>query len=202
MKKIGNIICHRQIDANHRFNVITDMTECIPDIPTLVVGFKLSCELFGESNINFHNRKINDYLFWTFAKNENRRDFEIDIELFIQHCYNQLIKNVQYFFIDRIHWTENQLLRANNKIKNSKSLIGYIHNNRMIYLHCDDLLFGIDLELSKFLSVDPEKIKSKLDQDTGGLIEFKDLLPEYHEDIERLEGAIKYIPYLLHLDKE
>jgi hypothetical protein len=201
VKKIGNIISGKKLVVWDRFNVVPSLSECVSDVPTLVIGYKESRELFPDTELIFKNRKINENTFWTFSKRENVRDYETDLDEFMNNCYKRLQSKPIYFFVDTVHFSEAKIARTFEKIKSVDNLIGYIHNNRMIYLYGDGIIFGIDLELSKFIGNDPNKVISRFEKLTDGLITPKDLPSYFQEDLIKLDNAVKYIPYLWFLDE-
>ena len=198
MKKIGNIICAGKVEVNDRFNVVDSLDQCLPDIPTLILGLKLTSTIYPDITPRTTDRELQPNIFWGFGKTESRREYEIDLELFIQHCYKLFKESVKYFFVDNIHLSEANLERTREKIKNAEGLTGYIHNDRMIYLYGDGFIFGIDLEISQFVGLDVEKIIIRFDKFTGGLL--KKIPPQYQEDIERLGGKVRFFPYLVYSD--
>lgn len=201
MHNIGNIVSPTKIEPVYRMNIVDSLDKCIPDIPTLVVGFDLISEIYPHRTPRVDNRKMDDYVYWTFNKHESRREFEIDIENFINACYKQLMGAVKYFFVDNIQLSEYNLWRTYEKIKHADVLVGYFHNDRMIYLYNDGIIFGMDLEICKFVDLDPEKVVNRLNISTGGLFDSKSIPGFYAEDVERLGTNIKYIPYLCFLDE-
>jgi hypothetical protein len=201
MKKIGNIVTNDKIDVNDRFNVVISIDDCIPDIPTLIFGYYNARTIFPDTELIINDRKFSEILYWTFTRAEMVRESDSDLELFINLCYKQLETQVKYFFIDSIHLSEDKLLRTYEKLKNTENMVGYLHNDRMIYMYGDGIIFGLDLELSKFVGIDPIKVQNKFSKFVNGLISSKTLPDIYLEDISHLNGAVKYVPYLYFLDK-
>ena len=47
-------------------------------LPTLIVGWKKTKELFGDK-VSILHKKIEDNLYWTFNEGERKVDYETDI---------------------------------------------------------------------------------------------------------------------------
>jgi hypothetical protein len=76
---IGNIVSKTKIEIEN-FK-ICDSLECVnEELPTLIIGRKLSKELLGE-NISILHKKISNNIYWTFDKTERKSEFESDLEL-------------------------------------------------------------------------------------------------------------------------
>lgn len=200
MKLIGNIVTNTKIEASERFNVITSLDNCIKGIPTIIIGYDLTKELCIDKKINSIYREIEPNLFWTFKKTESRREFEKNIEIFIELCYKNIISGINYFFIDHIQLSQANLIKTYDKLKSIPNLVGYIHEDRLIYLYGDNFIFGIDLDNVSYVNLDSDKLKHKISDFVGGLITTNELPPQYTIDIERFDGNIKYVSYLCYLD--
>jgi hypothetical protein len=202
VKKIGNIVSTKQkVNVSDRFNVVTSLDDCYEGIPTLIVGYEYACGLFPDTELIIKTRKIDENTHWTFTKSEAVREYESDIELFVNFCYEKLQSDIIYFFIDIVHLSHDSLVKTYDKLKSIDKLIGYIHDNRMIYLYGDGIIFGFDLELSKFTGKDPEKVKENFSALANGLITQKELPEQYNDDMFYLNNGLKYTPYLCYLDE-
>lgn len=200
MNKIGNVVTQKKIKLSDRFNVVTSLSDCDSNIPTLIIGYYDACKMFPDIELIINHRTIDDNTFWTFTRPESVREHESDVELFIDFCYKRIQSKVKYVFVDTIHLRDDEITEIFDAIKNSKIIVGYLHNNRMIYLYCGKVIYGIDLELSKFLGKDPEKVRNRFDKLSNGLLTLTDLPSQYEEDIIKLDNNVKYIPYLCFLD--
>lgn len=45
-------------------------------IPTLVIGKKNIIDIVGEDNVHYLDKKVANNLYWTFAKTEQRNEYE------------------------------------------------------------------------------------------------------------------------------
>lgn len=190
---VANIVTNTNINVDKHFNVLNTLDEIIQGIPTLIIGWDIVKTINPEAD--FIDKKLSDNIFWTFKKTERRDIFEEDLYYFINHCYKLLVKNIEYIFIDLILLNELELKNIFNKLKKTKQLIGYNYNN-MIYLYTDNIIYGFDLKLVKYLALDTEKIIKKIKSYCSVFLDNNDILIEYKDIIETLNSEIKYIPYL------
>ena len=66
----------------------------------------------------------------------------------------------------------------------------------MIYLYSDNLIFGIDLKLLKYIGLNVDKIKYKIKSMSNVFLSDDEILIEYKKCVETLNIKVRYIPYL------
>jgi hypothetical protein len=199
MKIIGNIVSDRIITHDDRIKTVGSIDEIIDGLPTLIIGWEKVKSINPE--VDILEKHINLDLFWTYALTEKRSEHDVDIQLFIQYCYDNLVEDIEYIFIDPIQFKLNTIKKTIKKIRSFENPICY-HNDRVIYIYGEDIIFGIDLLLcDTFFSIRPEKIKRKIETLTNSLLLDENILIEYKDYLERLDD-IKYIPYLYHIENE
>ena len=198
---IANIITDNKInDLPSEFNQVSKLEDIIDNtLPTLIISWYKVKELYPE--IDILERKINDNLFWTFKKSENRNSYENDLFDFIDYSYKQLVKEIEYVFIDPINYSLTKIKKILSKLYNSKNIVGY-KNNDMVYLYIDKLIFGIDLRLLRYMGFNMDKIIEKITKFSNVFLQNNEILIEYKSYIEKLNNEIKYIPYLYSLKHE
>ena len=104
MKKIGNIVTNGcKTIYNELFNVVRSIDDCIPGLPTLVVGWSNMKSMFPEANTT---EKAFNGINWTFTKTERRCDYEEDIVEFYRNSLKNSLSNVRYVYIDIINYYE------------------------------------------------------------------------------------------------
>ena len=57
--KIGNIVSNTDLNVGNEFNVVDSLDNIIKGIPTLIVGYSIVKEIFGDE-LDFIKRKIED----------------------------------------------------------------------------------------------------------------------------------------------
>jgi hypothetical protein len=96
--------------------------------------------------------------------------------------------------------TKNNYYKIIKKILSSKKNIIYI-NNDMYYINCDDIVFGLDLNIIKYFGYNPEKFLKKIKEKSHVILINTDIIIEYKDYIEKIND-IKYIPYLYSFSNE
>lgn len=200
MFKLGNLIPHSPYKDSTRFNVYEHLEEINPELPTLIIGWENVKRYYDMDRINPLNRKFDGDIHWTLDMTEDRKFYEPDKYYFLQHCYNELIKNVEYVAVDPFQFSLSSIKRIYRKLNNSSSTIGYIYKDSL-YLYHDNVIFGFDIELYNRMGMRrslSRRIKSLskeiLNENNRGLIEY------YEEDLSYMNNEIKYIPYLYFKD--
>lgn len=194
--KIANIVSTSNISLPEQFNIVSSIDDIIDNLPTLIVGYDLTKKLFKDFDIL--NREIKPNLYWTVKKTEDRDKFQDDLNWFQHKLYNELITNVKYIIIDPIQQNKKTIKKIINKIYSLNNIISYEKHN-MIYIYSDNLIFGIDLNLLKFIGLNTNKIKQKIKKISDTYLIGNEIISYYKQYIEYLNNNVKYIPLLYHI---
>lgn len=190
---IANIFSKNNIDVSQDFNVVDSIDKIILGIPTLIVGFDLTESLYPDFDVL--DICVEDNIYWTFKKIEKRDKFNEDLDWFIIKVYSDLIKDVNYLFVDPILLKPKTLIKIVRKIYSIEKLITYVYND-MLYIYGDKIVFGVDLKLFKFIGFDIKKLKDKINHISTDFLDDDDILIEYKNIVETLGNSVRYIPYL------
>ncbi len=191
--KVANIVSNSVINVSNQFNVVESMEERIHGLPTLIIGYELINKLYPDFDIT--DIKVDTDVYWTFKRIERRDKFEEDLEWFKTKVYTDLTSKIKYIFVDLIQYQSKTLSKIFRKIYKLKDKISYIHKD-MIYIYGDNLIFGVDLKLLDFMSIDREAIKNKIKGISSVFLEDNKILIEYKKNVELLDNQVKYIPYI------
>lgn len=199
--KVGNIInCNEEIDERY-FNCLS-IEEFMADngtneLPTLVVGWDTVKKNFGDVSIlsKMIYPPTEDGVggcYWTFSRKEKRGIYESNLKEFKERCYVDLVKNLKTYNIDPIIYKINNTDELCNRILKLADGVGYLFQDRIVYIYKDTHIFMIDLELMEFIGFDKDQIVKTL---TDNLNVFGDDFEEkYTEELKHLD--IKYTPFL------
>lgn len=202
---VGNIInCGDEINPKYfncltmdEFMVIGALKDKRCELPTLIVGWNMVKENFGDVSI------LSKMIFpptddgwggcyWTFSPEEKRGIYTEDLKKFKERCYTDIVKNIKTYNIDPIIYkldTTNDLIE---KVKNLSGGIGYLFQERIVYIYKEPNIYMLDLELIDFIDFDRDMVVKVL---RDNLSVFGDDLEEkFTEELKHLD--IKYIPYL------
>jgi hypothetical protein len=197
--KFANIVSTTKINVPQDFNVVQSMDEIIHGLPTLIIGFDLTDKLFR--NYDVGNIKVTDNVYWTTKKTESRDKHNIELEWFKHFAYHELIKDINYIFVDPIQYKKKSLLKILKKIYTIPNKISYQHND-MIYIYSDKFIFGVDLKLIKYIGLDISKIKRKIINVSSVFLEGADIFIEYKYIIDDMENQVRFLPYLYSIKNE
>ena len=122
-------------------------------LPTLIIDFDYVNKTYPDFDIT--ESYLGDNLWWTFKKSQKRDKYAVDLENFINTTYNNLLKGVPYFFVDLIHNQTKTLIRVIRKINSFKKIFTYLNGN-MMYIYGDNIVFGVDLRLARYMGINSE----------------------------------------------
>jgi hypothetical protein len=203
--KVGNIVnCNEEIDERY-FNCLS-IEEFMDNsfygneyskLPTLVVGWSTVKENFGDVSILskvITPQTEDGYggIYWTFSKSEKRGIYEENLKEFKSRCYTDLIKNIKTYNIDPIIYKINNTVELCDRILKLADGIGYLFQDRIVYIYKDNNIYMIDLELIEYIGFDKDMVITTL----------KDCLSDFGDDFEETFTEelkhinIKYTPYL------
>jgi hypothetical protein len=190
--KLGNIVTQTSLNISNDFNVVKSIDDIIPGLPTLIIGWDNIKKKYPDYDII--DRKLGENLYWTFKKTEKRDFHEEDIYNFKLKVYNDLVNDVNYVFVDPIMQKKKIIKKIIKKISGGE-LVTYMHDD-MLYVYIDNIIFGIDLLLTDFLSLNRDKIIFKIKQKSKHFLDKNNIFIEYKYILENLDNQVKYIPYL------
>jgi hypothetical protein len=132
------------------------------------------------------NKKYNNLIYWTYSKKVDRQSYVLDTKNFIHTSYNIFKSKPKYFFVDLIQMKLASIKKLILKIKNTTKFY-YYENNRMIYIYCDNFIFGIDKELLIYIGLDPVKIFNKIKKLSNGTLVKNDIITLPIEDLQKID---------------
>ena len=194
---VGNIVSKYNLNIDKYFNVVESLDNTIQGLPTLLIGWDIVKTI--EPNADFIDKKLSKNIFWTFKKTERRDIFEEDLYNFIYYSYNLLIKNISYKFVDTIQMDDNELKLIFKTIKEYKKSIAYKYGE-MLYVYTQNNIYGIDLNLLKYMGLDYNKTINKIKSDSLVFLDNEEILIEYKDIIDMLNNEVKYVPYLYSIE--
>lgn len=197
--KFANIVTKTQINISQDFNVVESMDEIIHGLPTLIIGFDLTDKLFP--NYDVGEIKVADNIYWTTKRTENRDKYNFEFEWFKYFVYHELVKNINYIFVDPIQYNKKSFIKILRKIYNLKNKISY-HHKDMLYIYGDGFVFGVDLKLLKYMGLNIDKIKNKIIKISSVFLSYDDIFIEYKNIIEDLENQVRFLPFLYSVRNE
>lgn len=196
MNKLGYVISDNIIKEKNDFvGYVKDISEADPTKPILYIGYKKAKKVEGYKSIL--DKKINDNTFWTFKKTESRSDYEIDLEKFYIYIINNILYNINYYYINIIYIKYNKLKKLYNILFNyTKQKYIYISKN-MIYFQYEDNTYGISLNLLEYMGINQNKILQRIRSNRSNIIIY-DNNEKVHKILKEIGYDNRYaVPYLM-----
>lgn len=191
---IGNIVSKSKIEFEN-FKICESL-ECInEELPTLIIGRKLSKELLGD-DISIIHKKVTNKLFWTFDKTERKSEFESDIEQFKEYCFESFGGNIPYVYLDILYSSRKINYRVIKKILSLKKPIIYFSENDMVYIYGENIIFGVDLNVLNYFEGKKEKIVERVKRLNHNTLIDSTIFNKCKDLIHKLKNKNRFIPYI------
>jgi len=191
---IGNIVTNLDIKEEN-YNIINNLDDINNDLPTLIIGWSLTKTLLDD--VSILHKRIKENLQWTFSEKERKVDFEIDIELFKKDCYRQLGKDIIYVYIDIIHSSKSKIKKIINKIKSFKEPIFYVGKNKMLYIYDENIVFGIDLNMTNLIGIENKRLLKKISDLPNSILIKNEIFNKCSGIVKKINNKnYKILPYI------
>ena len=194
---IGNIVTDNIIKDSD-FKVCTSIDLIDETLPTLIIGWKLVKEMYGD-NVSILHKKINQRTYWTFNKRERKIDFENDLELFKDFCIESFGENIPYVYFDILYGKKSINYRIIRKLLSLKNPITYIDVNGMLYIYSENIIFGIDLNILDFFKGKKDKVIKKLKNIKNNVFANNEIFNSNGDLLIKVKNKKRLIPYITNI---
>lgn len=154
---IGYIVTTESKITIPRFKTISKLEEMDKPLPVLMVGYHT---LKDKYNLDFLDRKIDDDIFWTFSRGEDRSEYNKDLYNFVIHCEQKMFDDFKYYHIDPINMKRKTLKKILSQIKNKTCL--YTVDRDTLFIYTSGITMGFNLGLGDVMNIKRDKIFTKL----------------------------------------
>lgn len=196
---IGNIVSSYKINEDN-FKLFDEIELVDNSLPTLIVGWNKTKEIFGDK-ISILNKKISDNLYWTFLPTERRVDYDDDIIIFKKVCYDNFGSELSYVYIDPIHDKPQKIKKILKKIYSLKESISYFTNKNMLYILGENIIFGVNLEITEFIGIKTNSIITRVVNLRNSVLIDNEIFNKCKEFIKKLDNEYKLVPYVVKYGK-
>jgi len=196
---IGNIVSSYKINEDN-FKLFDEIELVDNSLPTLIVGWAKTKEIFGDK-ISILNKKISDNLYWTFLPTERRVDYDNDIIIFKKVCYDNFGSELSYVYIDPIHDKPQKIKKILKKIYSLKESISYFTNKNMLYILGENIIFGVNLEITEFIGIKTNSIITRVVNLRNSVLIDNEIFNKCKEFIKKLDNEYKLVPYVVKYGK-
>jgi hypothetical protein len=192
---VGNIVTPLDLKEDH-FK-ICDRLESIDNLlPTLIIGWGKTKELFNDK-VSILHKQIDNNLYWTFSKSERKVEYENDITIFKNICYDNFGNDIHYVYIDPFYTKLKTIKKILRKIYSLKESYSFISSTNMLYIFGDNVIFGVDLNITEYIGIPTEKIINRVNRlYESNLIE-NEIFNKCKDLIKKLNNKEKLVPYII-----
>lgn len=194
MRYIANILTLKKFTDNELYNVVSKKEDLIDGIPTLVVGWDFTKQMYPNANIL--EWEIGDNVYWTFGSRERKNRFDTNVQKFRELALSKFVKSVKYEFVSVLISSEEEKGKIFSIINgNSESTVYF--NRNMAYIHSNgsDEVYGISLTDIEYEGKDKKKFFAKIYSNPQiKVVDIKDELTT--ETKTSLKNYNYIIPYL------
>lgn len=182
-------------------DVTADTSAIDNSMPTLIIGKKRAEEIYGKDKIKVLNKRIEENIYWTYAKNERRNDFEKDVQAFNKIVTNTIFSKIKYEFFNIMMEPYSRIKAFIRFIKSSRKKIIYKANNHLyIYTEGNNNIIGLSLSDAVYCGISENKIMNKIKANINNtIIEDNNFLTPKMKQM--LSDSNIYVPYLYFLSQ-
>jgi hypothetical protein len=130
-------------------------------IPTLVIGKKNIIDIVGEDNVHYLDKKVANNLYWTFAKTEQRNEYERDLESFNKLLLDKLLYGVEYRYVNIFQRSLSDLKKFITFMCSPLDKAIYVSRD-MMYIYCKKVVYGVSLTDLNYVGITTEKVLKKI----------------------------------------
>ena len=161
MRFIANILSEKNFLDGELYNVTASKESLIEGLPTLVVGWEFTKQMYPDANII--DWKINENTYWTFGKREKRAVYEYRIEKFREISLSSFIKSVKY---ESLSMTSSSNEKKNEVMESvfTEEGVKFYYTNGMAYLYApqENVVYGISLREIDFIGKNAKDFLSSI----------------------------------------
>lgn len=158
--------------------VVNDQSECVKDIPKLIIGLNEAKEYAKSNNWKFDilNHTFPNGDMWTFKKTEKREFYEEDITEFKKVIVKHQESGIVYHYISIYSLPFKKVKRLYDIVFNNglhKKTNYFIADRSMLYLSLDESnVIGLSFNHLKYIGIDRDKVIDKIKLNNSNRIYF------------------------------
>lgn len=158
---LGYIVTDKKLKGIDGFvEQVDDISLADSTKPILIVGWKKAKEHPKYSSVL--EKQLDDNLYWTFGKSESRADFEEDLRIFYNIIYNNILNNINYYYINIIKLKYSNIKKLYNIILNSDEVKNIYLSNSLLYIPYEGKVLGLSLSTLEYCGIPTDKVLNKI----------------------------------------
>ena len=194
MKTLGYIVTDRKLkDIDGFVEQVNDISLADTTKPILVVGWKNAKNYDGYTSIL--EKQLGENIYWTFSKSESRSDFEEDLQNFYNIIYNNILKNINYYYINIFKLKYSKIKKLYNILFSKENKSIYISSG-MVYIPYEDKIIGLSLSVLEYCGIKAEKVLRRIKSNPNNNV-FEDDNKFVFKLTKRLGNKKYAVPYFI-----
>lgn len=158
---LGYIVTDRKMKGIDSFvEQVNDISLADSTKPILVVGWKNAKMYDGYKSVL--DKTLGNNVFWTFSKSESRSEFEEDLEKFYKVIYNNILNNINYYYVNIFKLTYSKIKKIYNILFSNEYNDIYISNNMLYIPYKDNSILGVSLDIIEYCGIKRDKVISRI----------------------------------------
>lgn len=158
---LGYIVTDKKLKGIDGFvEQVDDISLADATKPILIVGWKKAKEHPKYSSVL--EKQLDDNLYWTFGKSESRADFEEDLKVFYNIIYNNILNNINYYYINIYKLKYNNIKKLYNIILTSGEVKNIYLSNSLLYIPYEGKVLGLSLSVLEYCGIPTDKVLNKI----------------------------------------
>ena len=167
---LGYIVSDKKLKNIDGFvEQVDDISSADSTKPILIVGWKKAKE--DPRYTSILDKQLDDKVYWTFNKSESRSDFEEDLKNFYYIIYNNILNNINYYYINIFKLKYKDIKRLYNIIfDKGKNKSIYLSKN-ILYISHEGKILGLSLSVLEYCGIPMKKVLGRLKSNGINIIE-------------------------------
>ena len=192
---LGYIVTKKILNGISGFvEQVDNITKADSTKPILVIGWSEAKKYEGYTNIL--NKQLSFNVYWTFSKTESRSDFEQDLKKFYSIIYNNILNNINYYYINLFKLKYNKLKKLINILYSKERKNIYISNNFIYVPYRPNNVLGISLSMLEYCGIKKDKVISKIKSNPYNIL-LEDNNPKVFKLSKELGNKKYSLPYFM-----
>ena len=167
---LGYIVSEKKLkDIDGFVEQVTDIQMTNPTKPILIVGWKKA-----KADPRYKNvleKQLDENVYWTFGKTESRADFEEDLKEFYYIIYNNILNNINYYYINIYKLKYSSIKKIYNIILTSREVKNIYLSKDVLYIPYKGKVLGLSLSILEYCGISKDKVLSKIKSNGINIIE-------------------------------
>lgn len=192
---LGYIVTKKILNGISGFvEQVDNITKADSTKPILVIGWSEAKKYEGYANIL--NKQLSFNVYWTFSKTESRSDFEQDLKKFYSIIYNNILNNINYYYINLFKLKYNKLKKLINILYSKERKNIYISNNFIYVPYRPNNVLGISLSMLEYCGIKKDKVINKIKSNPYNIL-LEDNNPKVFKLSKELGNKKYSLPYFM-----